>query len=43
MLSPCLPAIESTFMEDGIPFDNLIWLASDGANAMLGCRNSVKT
>uniref|UniRef100_A0A1X7VI38 DUF4371 domain-containing protein n=1 Tax=Amphimedon queenslandica TaxID=400682 RepID=A0A1X7VI38_AMPQE len=28
-------AIESTFREDGIPFDNLIGFASDGANTML--------
>ena len=36
-------AVESAFMEDGIPFDNLLGFASDGANAMLGRHNSVKT
>uniref|UniRef100_A0A1X7TYQ7 DUF4371 domain-containing protein n=1 Tax=Amphimedon queenslandica TaxID=400682 RepID=A0A1X7TYQ7_AMPQE len=36
-------AIESTFRKDAIPFDNLIGFASDGANAMLGRHNSVKT
>ena len=36
-------AVESVFREDAIPFDNLLGFASDGANAMLGCHNSVKT
>ena len=36
-------AVESAFMEDAIPFDNLIGFASDGASAMLGRHNSVKT
>ena len=36
-------AVESAFIEDGIPFDNLLGFASDGANAMLGRHNSVKT
>ena len=30
-------------MEDGVPFENLLGFVSDGANAMLGRHNSVKT
>ena len=36
-------AVESAFTEDAVPFDNLLGFASDGANAMLGRHNSVKT
>ena len=36
-------AVESAFTEDALPFDNLLGFASDGANAMLGRHNSVKT
>ena len=36
-------AIESAFIQDGISFQNLLGFASDGANAMLGRHNSVKT
>ena len=36
-------AVESAVTEDTVPFDNLLGFASDGANAMLGRHNSVKT
>ena len=36
-------AIESAFEEDHIPFANMIGFASDGANAMMGSKNSVRT
>ena len=35
--------IEFSFREDGVSFDNLIGFASDGANAMLGRHNFVKS
>ena len=38
-----ITAVESAFMKDAVPFDNLLGFASDGVNAMLGCHNSVKT
>lgn len=36
-------AIQSAFEEDQVPFANMIGFASDGANAMMGSRNSVRT
>lgn len=36
-------AIESVFIQDGIPFENMLGFGSDGANAMLGRHNSEKT